>query len=224
MTLFLAIQGYSFFLIVKLVNHPQGPHGAVLRFYFGGTILYWLSLIFVVAVITMRLVAAERRAGTIEPLMTAPVSETQVVLGKYLAAVLFYAFLWLPTLLYVAAVSRLASQPVDLGPVAAGYLGTLGLGAAFIAVGLLGSVLVRHQIIAAVLTFAVLLALLMVGPLELFLHGGALKQLIAHINLFEQMNALGRGIVDTRHLVYQLSLTLFCLVCAVLALRGRKWR
>ena len=100
MSLFLVVQGYSFFLLIKLVSHPQGPHGAVMKLFFGGTVLFWLSVIFVASVITMRLVAEERRSNTIESLMTAPVTEARVVLGKYLAAVVFYALLWLPTLLY----------------------------------------------------------------------------------------------------------------------------
>ncbi len=223
MSLFLVVQGYSFFLLIKLVSHPQGPHGAVMKLFFGGTVLFWLSVIFVASVITMRLVAEERRSGTIESLMTAPVTEARVVLGKYLAAVVFYALLWLPTLLYVVVLWMLSGR-LDPGPVLAGYAGTLMIGATFIALGMLGSVLVKHQIIAAVLSFTLLLGLLMVGPLELFVDQPTLRAIIDHVNLFDQMEDFGRGIVDTRHLVFHASLIVFCLTACVKALEGRKWR
>ena len=223
MSLFLVVQGYSFFLIIKLINHPQGPHGAAMKLFFGGTILFWLSVIFVASVITMRLVAEERRLGTIESLMTAPVTETQVVLGKYLAALLFHATLWIPSLLYVAVLWQLSGR-LDLGPVASGYLGTMLVGASFLAVGTLGSVLVKHQIIAAVLTFTMLVGMLMVGPLELFVTDPTLKAVIDHISLFDQMEDFGRGIVDSRHLVYHGSVICFCLCCCVKVLEGSKWR
>ena len=118
LTLFLLVQGYSFYLCVELAGSPQAPHGAVMQYFFGGTFLYWLFVIFVVSAITMRLISAERRSGTIETLMTAPVSEGLVIVAKYLSAVLFYCFLWLPTALYVLLLSWLADPaPVAWGPV-----------------------------------------------------------------------------------------------------------
>ncbi len=78
LTLFLLVQGYSFYLCVELVNRPDAPHRSVMQLFFGGTFLYWLFVIFIVTVITMRLVAEERQSGTVEALLTAPVSEGQV--------------------------------------------------------------------------------------------------------------------------------------------------
>jgi len=225
LTLFLLVQGYSFYLYVELVNRPDAPHGAVMQQFFGGTFLYWLFVIFVSAAITMRLVAEERRSGTIEGLLTSPVSEGEVVLSKYLAAVLFYAFLWLPTLTYVGVIAGLAGGgPVSWGPVLSGYLGTLALGAALLAVGLLASVLTRSQIVAAVLSFTALSLLLLLGALELFVSNSTLRAVIAHVNLFEHMEELARGIVDSRRLVFYLSVVVFCLVAAARALEAKKWR
>lgn len=224
LTLFLLVQGYAFYLYVELVNRPDAPHGAVMQYFFGGTVLYWLFVVFVVSALTMRLLAEERRSGTIEPLLTAPVTEAQVVLAKYLAAVLFYAFLWLPTLLYVAVVAWLAAPALSWGPVAAGYLGTLLVGAACIAVGLAASALTRSQIIAAVLTFTALSLLLLVGALESFVSGPVARAIVEHLNLFDHMEDFARGIVDTRRVVFHLSLILFCLVAATKALERRKWR
>src|SRR5690606_926859 len=104
-------------------------------------------------VLTMRLLAEETRSGTLEPLLTAPVSSSAVVVGKYLAALVFWMSLWVPTLLYVWITSRYGD--VDLGAVAASYFGVFALGAQAMAIGLLMSALASNQIIAAVLTFLV---------------------------------------------------------------------
>ena len=101
LTAFLFINGYVFYLIVAFLNDPRTQAMAPLKLIFGGTIFFWLFLLFVVPVITMRLLAEERRTGTLEVLLTSPVSEGQVVVGKFIAAFVFYLFLWLPTLVYV---------------------------------------------------------------------------------------------------------------------------
>jgi ABC-2 type transport system permease protein len=226
LTLFLLVQGYGFYLYVELINRPDAPHGQVLQYFFGGTFLYWLFLIFIVSVITMRLIAEERRLGTVEPLMTAPVSEGEVVVAKYLAAVLFYGFLWLPTLAYVAVLAGLLPESSALawGPIAAGYLGTVAVGAACIAVGLLASALCRNQIVAAVLCFVVLSLFLMLGALEPFTSRPDLRALLAYVNLFQHMEDFARGIVDSRRLMLYLSVIVFCLVAAARALEAKKWR
>ena len=126
MTAFLLMQGYIFYLIVSFLNNPQTPAMTPLRLFFGGTIFFWLFLLFVVPVITMRLIAEERRSGTIEVLLTSPVTEAQVVVGKFAAAMAFYAALWLPTALYVLVLRR--HSEIDIGPVLAGYLGVFLLG------------------------------------------------------------------------------------------------
>jgi len=105
--LFLLVQGYSFWLFVALLAGRDAPHGAVMQYFFGGTFLYWLFVMFLVSVITMRLVAEERRAGTLEQLLTAPVDEAQVVVGKYLGALVFWAALWTRHLLYAVGAGEL---------------------------------------------------------------------------------------------------------------------
>jgi ABC-2 type transport system permease protein len=226
LTLFLLVQGYGFYLYVELINRPDAPHGQVMQYFFGGTFLYWLFLIFIVSAITMRLIAEERRLGTVEPLMTAPVSAGEVVVAKYLAAVLFYGFLWLPTLAYVAVLAGLLpeSTVLDWGPIAAGYLGTLAVGAAFISVGLLASALCRSQIVAAMLCFVALSLLVLLGALEPFVSRPGLRAVLAHVNLFQHMEDFARGIVDSRAVVLLLSVVVFCLVAAARALEARKWR
>lgn len=225
LTLFLLVQGYSFYLFMELINQPYAPHGAVMRYFFGGTFLYWLFVIFVTAVITMRLLAEERRSGTIETLLTAPVTELQVVLGKYVAALLFYAFLWVPTLIYVVIVAELSGPAqVSWGSVLSGYLGTLALGATCLAFGLLASALTKSQVIAAVLTFTMLSLFLLMGAVDLFVKDPWLKSVLAHLDLFDHMEEFSRGIVDSRRVVLYVSLILFSLTAATKALEAKKWR
>jgi len=108
--------------------------------------------------------------------------------------------------------------------VLSGYLGTLLSGASCIAVGLLASALTRSQVIAAVLSFAALTLLLLLGPLELFVASPTLRAVLAHVNLFDHMEEFASGIVDSRRLVLHLGLIVFCLAAAVKALEARRWR
>lgn len=222
MTAFLLMQGYIFYLIVSFLNNPQTPSMTPLRLFFGGTIFFWLFLLFVVPVITMRLIAEERRSGTIEVLLTSPVSELQVVVGKFLAAMAFYVALWLPTILYVVILKRHSS--IDLGPVVAGYLGVLLLGFLFLAVGIFASTLTDNQLIAAIIAFAVIVLLFSIGLVEQLVSSSAIKGALAHMNLWTQMDDFAKGIVDSRHVIYQLSTGLLFLFLAAKSLEVKKWR
>jgi ABC-2 type transport system permease protein len=165
--LFLAAQGASFAALVSALSDPRrlAPLGAVLEGHFGGTLLHWTLQLAVVSLIAMRTIAEDRRAGTWEVLLTAPVRESEAVLGKWLAAVAFYALLWLPTLAYlvVLAVYSPPDARIDPGPVAAAYAGEIAIGAAFLAVGVAWSAATASQIVAGIGTFATLLGLLLVG-------------------------------------------------------------
>jgi ABC-2 type transport system permease protein len=222
MTAFLLMQGYIFYLIVSFLNNPQTPAMTPLRLFFGGTIFFWLFLLFVVPVITMRLIAEERRSGTIEVLMTSPVNEVQVVAGKFAAALIFYISLWLPTILYVVVLKR--NSEIDLGPVVAGYIGVLLLGFLFLAVGTLASTLSDNQLIAAIIAFAAMVALFSIGLVEQLLSASFLKDALAYMNLWTQMDDFARGIVDSRHVVYQLSVGVLFLFLATKSLEVKKWR
>jgi len=222
MTAFLLMQGYIFYLIVSFLNNPQTPAMTPLRLFFGGTIFFWLFLLFVVPVITMRLLAEERRSGTIEVLLTSPVNEAQVVVAKFAAAMAFYIALWLPTVLYVVVLKR--NSEIDLGPVLAGYLGVLLLGFLFLSVGTLASTLSNNQLIAAIIAFAAMVALFSIGLVEQLLPASSLKDARAYMNLWTQMDDFAKGIVDSRHVVYQLSTGVLFLFLAAKSLEVKKWR
>ncbi len=219
---FLMVNGIVFTLVISFLNDPRSPGGPPLTLFFGGTLFFWLTLIFLLPVLTMRLLSEEYKSGSIEVLMTAPVSEGQVVAGKYLAALGFYLFLWLPTVAYAGMIAHF--NTVDWGPVAAGYVGILGIGAMFLAVGLFASAMSKNQLVAAIITFAFLIFLFAVGFLENLVNGDLAKRAIGYVNLLDHMDEFAKGIVDSRRLVYYLSVTLFFLFLTARALEDRKWR
>jgi ABC-2 type transport system permease protein len=169
--LFLASQGASFWAVVEVLSDPRqpAPFSSVLAAHFAGSQVYFSGAFVLIAVITMRLIAEERRGGTWEVLLTAPVTDLSVVLGKWLAALAFYLLLWLPTLGFVFFVDLLSSASLDWGVVLCTYLGVALGGAAFCAVGLAFSASTSNQIVAATATYAFLTALLFVGELPTIL-------------------------------------------------------
>lgn len=217
----LLLDGVVFSVIVTYLADPRQPAGRPFDFFFGG-FPFWLIVLFAVPVITMRLLAEERKSGSIEVLMTAPISEGQVVAGKFLAALAFWVVLWLPTALYAVILERFGD--VDWGTLAAGYLGILLLGAFFLSIGLMASALTRNQIVAAVAAFSLSLLVFLVGFVIDLVDQPALQELTGYVSVIDHMDEFRRGIVDTRRLVYYLTGTFFFLFVAARALEDRKWR
>ncbi|HTJ43079.1 MAG TPA: Gldg family protein [Kofleriaceae bacterium] len=165
--LFLAVQGASFAALVSALSDPArpAPMGAVLEGHFGGTLLHWALELAVIALVSMRAVAEDRRAGTWEVLVTAPVAEGAAIAGKWLAASIFYALLWLPTLAYLIVLSAYApaGATIDPGPIVSAYAGEWLIGAALLAVGVAWSAMTASQIFAGAASFAFGMALLLAG-------------------------------------------------------------
>jgi len=214
--------GFVFLLIVDFLASPGAPAGAAMQYMFGGTSFFYIIITAACSFITMRLIAAEKSFGTLETLLTAPINETQVVVAKYAAALSFYLILWLPTLAYPLILSRYSE--IDFGPLASGYLGTLGIGMMFLAIGLLSSAVSKNQIVAALLSFAGNMVLLLLGVFAFLQSNSSSESLLGYLNLWDHMDAFSRGIVDTRYLVYYASTTLFVLFCTVQVLQFRRWK
>lgn len=219
---FLLFNGASFYALLDLLSQPGAPEGAPMQMFFGGSILFWLAMFPMCAVIPMGTIAAERRNGTIETLMTAPVTDLEVVLAKFFSSFVTFALLWAPVWIYALVLSRYGDP--ELGPIAAGFLGTLLLGAAFLSIGILASALTRSQIIAAVVAFFCQCLLFVVGILEYLSIDGPWHEVFRHLNVWGHMDDWGRGLVDSRHLVYYGTVMAFSLFCAVRALEARRWR
>lgn len=216
---FLLVNGYIFYIIVNYLNSPGAAKGQALPFLFTNT-FFWFFTLFVVPIISMRLFAEERKAGTLEMLLTSPVSEATVVLGKFLGALLFYVSLWLPTLVYVAILR--AQTPIDLGPVAASYLAILMLGGFFLSVGTFASTLTKNQIIAAILSFAMLIVIFSAGLLQNLVTDPTMREQLSYFNLWEHMEEFTKGVVDTRRVVYYLSGMAFFLFLTTVSISTKK--
>lgn len=216
---FLAINGLLFGLMVTQLAQPGAPSGPPMGYFFGST---WLILIVLGTILPMRLLSEELRSGSIEVLMTAPITEGQVVAGKYLAALSFFALLWVPTLAYAGILAHYGE--VQWGPIAAGYLSVILVGALFLAVGTFASAMTKSQLIAAVVTFAILIVLFLVGLLEQLATAEHWKNAFGYLDISAAMDELGKGVVDTRRLVYYVSTTVFFLFLTSRALEDRKWR
>jgi len=185
-------------------------------FYNMGIVLLFLS-----PTITMRLMSEEMKMGTIEPLMTAPVTDLEVVVGKFVSGLGFYIFLLLPTLAYPLMISRVGE--LEWGAIWSAYLGLVLIGAVYISVGLLISALTKDQVVAAVTGFDVLLALWL---LDIITKRGTdwLSDSVRYVTLFYHFDTFVKGLVDTRDIIFYLSLTVFVLFLCVRVVEARKWR
>jgi len=178
----------------------------------------------VVPVVTMRLIAEERRSGTLEMLITLPVKDSDVVIGKYLGALGLVLILVLSTLSYPLVMFWRPWNlgPIDGGPVASGYLGMVLFSAAAVAVGLLISALTESQAVAFFITFFVLGALWLFGDLA-SKAGGTLAIVLNYVSFQSRLNNFWRGLIDSRDVVFFLSVTVLSLMVAFRALERRKW-
>ena len=220
---FLVVMGVTFAVVVNYLS--TGPKQVTaMKIMFS---MFWLPSLVVIPMITMRLLAEEKRAGTLEMLMTAPVTDFQVVFAKYLGAVALYALMWGLTGLYVVILRHFAgeSSALDLGPIASGYLGVLVIGQFLIAIGLLTSALTKNQVAAALMSFAgVFILLIVMNWLSFLFQGGPVSQIVRALSAFEHMEDFSRGILDVRPIVYYLSAAAWLLFTTTRIVESRKWR
>ena len=219
LTAFMFLNGYIFSRIVVFLARPGAGHEQFLSLMLTNT-FFWIFTLFIVPILTMRLLAEERRSGTLEVLLTSPVSETTVVVGKFLGALGFFLVLWIPSLVFILYIR--SKTDVDLGSVGAGYLGIALLGAYFLSIGTVASALTKTQILAAILAFAMLIPVFSVGLFEAGAGDPSRQSLIGYLNIWDHMDEFSKGIVDTRRLVYYLSGTLLFLLLASTVLAAKK--
>lgn len=218
--------GLSFSNLLQTLNAESTPLPITELFF--DTLYFWFILLLVPPVITMRLLAQEKSSGTFETLMTTPVSDLQVVLAKFSGALLFYLLLWVPLMGCIYIVRRYSNDPnvLDAGTLISTYLGIFLLGSVFVALGLFASALTRSQIIAAMVALALSFSLLLLSFLAMGSSGqaGWKAQLYSYLGLVEHMRDFARGVVDTRPLVFYLSLTFFFLFLTHKIVESRRWR
>jgi ABC-2 type transport system permease protein len=223
---FLLVAGVDFYFQVSFMNQRPVPYSVQEAFF--NSVFFWFAFVLIFPLITMRLFAEEFKLGTIEPLMTAPVRDWQVVLSKYFGALIFYIILWLPTLLYFAIFQALTHQPAanSTGAYLGGYLMLLLLAMFYLTIGCFASVLTRNQIVAAIISFAAITLLFFLGLVSFILLdiSSGTRQLLGYFSAIEQMGTLSRGEIDTRPIVLYLSMTVLMLALTYQAFQSRKWR
>lgn len=206
LVVFLLLQGTIFYSIVVHFSSladlavETGPVEA----YFGQESVFLLmTLLLICPALTMRTFAEERRSGTIETLLTAPVTPTAVVLGKYTAVLTTYLAMWAPTCLYVVVLRNTGA--VDWHTVASSYFGLFGIGAAYLALGTLMSSMAKSQLIALLLAIFAEFGLFVLGVGEYVFEPGLLRDLCAHVSMSSQMEEMSRGIIDLRRVIFDAS-------------------
>ncbi len=227
LTFFLLITGFNFYVCVSLLN--QGPTGVTVLEAFFNTVTFWWSFVLIFPLITMRTFSEEFKMGTVEPLMTAPVGDWQVVLAKFFGALFFYVVLWLPSLAYFWLFQKITLAEAAYAPGAFGgsYLLLLLLGMFYLSIGCFASVLTSNQIIAAVICFCAVTLTFFSGLLWMFMSSsfsGATRDLMAQVSAIEHMMNFSRGVVDTRPIAFYLSMTCLMLFFTHKVFESRKWR
>jgi ABC-2 type transport system permease protein len=223
---FLLLTGVDLYMQIGFMN--QRPVQYTVQEAFFNSIFFWFAFVLIFPLITMRLFAEEFKLGTIEPLMTAPVRDWQVVLSKFFGALFFYVVLWLPTLLYFMIFERIAHQPAanSAGAYWGSYLMLLLLGMFYLSVGCLASVLTKNQIVAAIISFSAITLLFFLGLLQFILLEvrSETRQLLGYFSAIEHMGTFSRGVIDTRPIVLYLSMTAVMLALTYQVFQTRKWR
>jgi ABC-2 type transport system permease protein len=237
-TYFLSWTGY---VIIAAVTLLTGLSFTVLMFTLGTdtitmpvteafyqTPFFWLILLLLTPVVTMRLFALEKATGTFETLMTTPVGDAQVVTAKFSAAVIFYLVAWLPLLACLGIVQHFTRQEaaLDAHTLGATYLGIFLVGSLFLSLGCFASSLTRSQMAAAMISFVLGTSLFALGFVSRALPFTTESQLrlVSYFNLFKQMDDFARGVVDTRAVIFYVTATFVFLFLTVRVVESRRWK
>lgn len=223
---FLVITGFNFHAGITMLNNGRGTTTVVEAFF--NTMYFWFPFLLVFPFTTMRVFAEESKMGTIETLMTAPVRDSQVVLAKYAGALFFYLVLWAPSLLYFVTFQTITGM--DAAGAAGSYIGAYSIlimmGMLYTSIGCLASALTDNQIVAAMISFAAILALFFLGLLSFIMPatGSILREVTYYFSPIEHMVDFSRGIVDSRPVVFYISSTLLVLFATLHVFQYRRWK
>ena len=235
---FLSITGYVIIAAVTLLiglgfdilitNLGTEPQIMPITELFYGTFSFWVIVLLIAPVITMRLFALEKFSGTFETLMTTPVGDVQVVAAKFTAAVIFYMVAWLPMLGCLYIIQRFSNQPPTLDPGSVGglYLGIFLIGCLFLSLGCFASSLTKSQMAAAMVSFVLGMSIFSIAFLADAIQTptGWAAQVLTSFALIKQMDDFARGVVDVRTVIFYVSLTFFFLFLTLRVIESRRWK
>lgn len=233
-TIFLVVTGYFFYAILASFSrlsfeatlnpmlarelHLLNITETVVRPLFGNISVVMLLMM---PVLTMRLFSEEKKTGTMELLLTYPLTDMQVLLGKFLACGVVLVTMLLLTILYPILI--VAFGEPELGPIITGYIGLFLMGMAFISLGIFASSLTENQVIAATTSFGVLIIFWVMG-FSIGLTGPTLERLLSYIALTEHLEGLAKGVVDTEDIIYYLVCIILFLFLTLRVLESKRWR
>ncbi len=176
--------------------------------------------IFIIPAITMRLISEERKTGTMELLVTMPITDAEIIVGKYLASVALLVGMLIPTLVYPITVSFLGDM--DAGPLIGGYIGLALMGAGYLAIGTFGSSLTESQVVAFIISWLMVFVFFLLDKV-LFIMPNALVTPLEYMSIEYHFQNIARGVIDTRDIIYYLSLITLSLYMASRSLASRRW-
>ncbi len=215
---FTAISGFLFsILLISTSGQQAGTGTQVMGTLFGNMAII---LLFFTPVLTMKLFAEERKSGTIELLLTSPITDGQVVLGKFLASWALLLIMLALTLFFPLLAQRFG--PLDGGVLLSGYFGIILIGSSFLALGLLMSSMCKNQLVAALTSFGILITLWVIGSLSS--QYGAIGELLSYLSLLEHYDDFTRGVILLKDVTYHLSFTGVCLFATFKSIESSKWR
>lgn len=212
LTTFLLLQGGIFYAVTTHISGLEDAalEASPLEAYFGRqSLLMALTLLMLCPGLTMRVLAEERRTGSIEALLSAPVTSAGIVVGKYGAVLVTYFAIWAPTILYVVLLR--GTGVIHVPTVVSSYLGIALIGSSYLAIGVLMSALAKSQLIALFLTIFALFGLFVLGLGEYVFQGSVIQSISAHLSLTTLLEETSKGLIDSRRLVLHLSVATWCL-------------
>jgi ABC-2 type transport system permease protein len=211
-TVFMLLSGYLFFNTLFIEKQAE------MRGYFGITPMLFS---FIIPAITMRLIAEEKGSGSLELLITMPVRDWEVVVGKFMAAMFFMVVLLGLTLIYAVTVSMVG--PIDKGPAYGGYFGLLLMAGSYVGIGVMCSAFTKNQIVAFILGFAISFALYLFGRIVQIVPQ-QLQPIVSFLSIDGHFESISRGVIDSRDVIYYVSLMVVSLVIATVSLESRRWK
>ena len=179
-------------------------------------------MLFVLPMITMRSYAEEKRSGTIELLLSSPLTDVQILLGKFVGALSLFSMMLAITAIHMVVLFWYGEP--ELAPILSGYLGLLLMGASFISVGLLISSTTKNQVVAVMVTFAVLLLFWVISWLADPTGSSTTDQVLAYLSVLDHFDDFSKGVIDTSHLTYYLSFITFGLFLTAKSVDSEHWR
>jgi ABC-2 type transport system permease protein len=221
---------YGYFFVVTLqyfvrgsmsefgAGGPQNINEMMLRPLIQNAVII---LLFVTPSITMRTYAEEKRTGTIELLLTSPLTDLQIILGKFVGAMGMYLAMLAVTSIHIALLFAYGNP--EWKPIASGYLGLILLGGSFVSLGLLISSLTRNQIVAGIVTFAVLLFFWIISWIGSF-SSTSFAAVTSYLSIIDHLDDFSKGVIDTTHLVYYVSFIVFGLFLTAKSVDSERWR